>query len=186
MQINSNSSFYPSLSVQEREKSPLLNDKKDLEKISIEKKIESKENKLTQLDADDKREVAELQSIDSEVRAHEAAHKAAGGALAGSASFTYQKGPDGQMYAVGGEVSINTSSGSTPEETIANAQQIQAAALAPASPSPQDLKVAASAFIMEMKAEQELIKEQREKVDGLKIYKNNSEENQEDTDKVSA
>ena len=55
------------------------------------------------------RQVRELQARDREVRAHEAAHKNAAGSLAnGSASFSYQTGPDGRRYAVGGEVSIDT------------------------------------------------------------------------------
>ncbi len=56
---------------------------------------------------------------DREVRAHEMAHLAAAGGLASSgATFTYQHGPDGVSYAIGGEVKIDTSSGSNPEETI--------------------------------------------------------------------
>lgn len=42
-------------------------------------------------------QVRELQSIDRNVKAHEAAHQAAGGGLAGAASFTYTRGPDNQM-----------------------------------------------------------------------------------------
>lgn len=61
-------------------------------------------------------EVAELKKIDSKVRQHEMAHMAAGGGLVTSgASYTYQKGPDGVNYAVGGEVGIDTSAGRTPE-----------------------------------------------------------------------
>ena len=53
--------------------------------------------------------VRELQQSDAEVRRHEAAHAAAGGEFAGAPTFTYQTGPDGKRYAVGGEVSIDTS-----------------------------------------------------------------------------
>lgn len=89
--------------------------------------------------------VLELQGIDTAVRAHEAAHMAAGAGLASGASFSFVQGPDGRSYAVGGEVGIDTSSESTPEATIAKMQQVRAAALAPASPSPQDRMVAAQA-----------------------------------------
>lgn len=87
-----------------------------------------------------------LKKVDAEVRAHEQAHMAAaGGLVKGGASFSYKRGPDGQNYAVAGEVQIDTSRGATPEETLAKMMRVRAAALAPASPSPQDRKVAAAA-----------------------------------------
>ncbi|MBS4275221.1 putative metalloprotease CJM1_0395 family protein [Campylobacter vulpis] len=111
--------------------------------------------------------VRELQSIDRNVKAHEAAHQAAGGGLAGAASYSYTKGPDNQMYATAGEVPIRMQKGNTPEETIANARQVVAAAMAPSDPSPQDYKVAANAVKMEIEARAEVtklkIEEQKEK-----------------------
>jgi hypothetical protein len=53
-------------------------------------------------------ETTELARRDREVRAHEQAHAAVGGSYAGAPSYTYSRGPDGQRYAVGGEVSIDT------------------------------------------------------------------------------
>ena len=97
------------------------------------------------LTPEQQRQVAELQSRDREVRAHEAAHKAVGGSLAGGASFSYQSGPDGRRYAVGGEVSIDTGGERDPQATIAKMRQVVAAALAPAQPSSQDRAVAAAA-----------------------------------------
>ncbi len=121
-------------------------------------------------------QVRELQSIDRNVKAHEAAHQAAGGGLAGAASFTYTRGPDNQMYATAGEVPISMQKGNTPEETIANARQIAAAAMAPADPSPQDYKVAANATKMEFEARAEAMK--------LKARsKEKEEENKEKDDK---
>lgn len=99
----------------------------------------------------------QLKSRDLEVRQHEQAHLAAAGGLATSgASYTYERGPNGVDYATGGEVSIDTSPGATPEETIARAQSIQAAALAPAEPSGPDRAVAAQAQQMESQARAEL------------------------------
>lgn len=114
----------------------------------------------------------ELQARDQEVRAHEAAHRSVGGSLASGADFSYQKGSDGKMYAIGGEVSIDTSEGKTPEETIQRAAQIQAAALAPATPSPQDVKVAGAAAQMLAKAQIELSQQKREESmqRGLAVY----------------
>ena len=72
-----------------------------------------------------------------------------------AATFPYQRGPDGGSYAIGGEVKIDTSAGSNPEETIRKAQTIRAAALAPAEPSGQDHAVAAQATQMEAQARAE-------------------------------
>lgn len=105
-------------------------------------------------------QLAQLKQRDREVRQHEQAHMAAAGALATSgASFTYQKGPDGVNYAVGGEVGIDSSPGRTPEETIRRAQTVRAAALAPADPSGQDRAVSAQATQMELQAKVELAQE---------------------------
>jgi len=100
------------------------------------------------LTAEQERQIAELRSRDAEVRAHEAAHQAAAGTLGGGASFSYVMGPDGRQYAVGGEVPIQLRSGRTPEETLANAERVARAALAPANPSAQDLAVAGAAARM--------------------------------------
>lgn len=125
-------------------------------------------------------QLRELQSIDRNVKAHEAAHQAAGGGLAGAASFSYTRGPDNQMYAVAGEVPIRMQEGRTPEETIANARQVAAAAMAPADPSPQDYKVAANAAKMEFDARAEATKL---KAQEAKEKKEEDEEKQESSDK---
>jgi hypothetical protein len=108
------------------------------------------------LDDDEKEQVRKLKARDAEVRAHEAAHSAAAGGQGGGASFSFQQGPDGNRYAVGGEVPVQIQAGSTPEETIRNAQTVRSAALAPADPSGQDRAVAAQAAVMESKAREEL------------------------------
>lgn len=152
----------------------LYNTTTDSNSSSQDTKKEAQQSKsVTKLDSAEQQQVNKLQARDSEVRAHEAAHKAAGGGLAGSASFSYQRGPDGKMYAIGGEVPISFEKGSTPQETIANARQVVAAAMAPANPSPQDFSVASSARMMELSAQQELVKELQEKLnqkDGFKTY----------------
>jgi hypothetical protein len=107
------------------------------------------------IDAEQQRQVQDLQQRDTHVRQHEAAHQAAGGNLTGAASFTYETGPDGRSYAVGGEVPVQSRSGRTPDETIAIARRVRAAALAPADPSPADLAAAAAATQVELKAMQQ-------------------------------
>lgn len=149
---------------------------------STENKEEQKSSGTNKLDSSEQQEVNKLQARDTEVRAHEAAHKAAGGGLAGSASYSYQRGPDGKMYAIGGEVPISFEKGSTPQETIANARQVAAAAMAPANPSPQDFSVATSARMMEMQAQQELVKELQDKLSAKESYTSNqSSTKQKDT-----
>lgn len=114
---------------------------------------------IGELSREEQRIVSELQAADTNVRAHEAAHMAAGGGLTSPASYTYERGPDNKMYAVAGEVGISTSQGNTPQESLNKAQTIRRAALAPADPSPQDLKVAAQAASMEMSARAEILQE---------------------------
>jgi hypothetical protein len=102
-------------------------------------------------------EVAKLVQLDTKVKNHEMAHLAAAGPYARSgANFQYAKGPDGKRYAVAGEVSIDTARESTPAATISKMQTVRAAALAPADPSPQDRKVAASASVAITQASHEL------------------------------
>ena len=105
--------------------------------------------------------IAKLKARDTEVRQHEQAHLAAAGALALSgAAYTYQRGPDGVSYAIGGEVQIDTSPGRTPEETIVRARSVAAAALAPAEPSGADRAVAAQAQQMLQQALAEQARQQ--------------------------
>jgi hypothetical protein len=115
--------------------------------------------KIGELSEGDLNVIRELKQRDSEVRAHEAAHLAAAGSLAtGGASFSYQQGPDGARYAIGGEVGIETSPVSgDPAATLRKADTIRRAALAPAQPSGPDLQAAASATVMAAHAMAELL-----------------------------
>jgi len=110
------------------------------------------------LSPEEVRTVARLRETDRAVRQHEQAHLAAGaGLVTGGPTYSYTTGPDGKRYAVGGEVSIDVSPGRTPEATIAKAQQVRAAALAPADPSGKDRQVAVAAARLEAEARAELL-----------------------------
>ena len=113
------------------------------------------------LTEEEQKQVDELKARDAEVKAHEQAHIAAGGSyVRGGASYDYQTGPDGKKYAVGGEVSIDTSPvEGDPQATIYKAQVILKAALAPAEPSRQDKSVASQARQMMASARKELMAE---------------------------
>lgn len=139
------------------------------------KKLDSKIGKPTGTDKSDKSEagskpknpyelsdgerklIDELKKRDREVKSHEAAHIAAGGGLVkGGAKFNYETGPDGQRYAIGGEVQIDIAPDKDPQRTIQKMQQVRSAALAPADPSGQDRAVAAKAAQIEAQARMEL------------------------------
>lgn len=166
-----------------------LREKKTSDEEKIEKEQEEKksaeDSSTEKLSEDEKRLVQDLRSRDAEVRTHEAAHQAAGGGMTGAASYTYQQGPDGRMYAIGGEVSISIPSGSTPQESMRNAQQAIAAAIAPADPSGQDFAVASSAMVMLMKAQQQLLKESQEGILGKEVYKSEAQKNTQDKKDIS-
>lgn len=108
----------------------------------------------SQLSPEEEKQVDELSARDREVRQHEQAHLAAAGPYArGGPTYSYQSGPDGKQYAIGGQVNIDTSPiEGDPEATAQKARVVRAAALAPAEPSGQDLSVAASATKLEQDA----------------------------------
>ncbi len=119
---------------------------------AMEKAVKS-DQELTE---EERQVVNDLKQRDLEVRAHEQAHMAAGGPVVqGGATYESQHGPDGKMYAVGGEVKIDVSPERTPEATIRKMQQIRKAALAPAQPSSTDRAVAAQAAQIEAQARME-------------------------------
>jgi len=121
----------------------------------------------SELTEQDLQQLQKLKSRDRIVRAHESAHIAAGpGIVHGGANFSFQRGPDGVQYAIGGEVRIDASKVSgDPQATLDKAERIQAAALAPAQPSTQDRNIAAQAAQMAIEARAEINKNQSSKVD---------------------
>lgn len=136
----------------------------DVNTQGIEKKPQKPEKPGKQeLTDEQKQQIKELKARDTEVKAHEAAHMAAGGGhVRGGASYSYQAGPDGHRYAVGGEVSIDTSPiKNNPSATIQKMQAVRSAALAPASPSGQDRAVAAAATAAANQARQAIHAEKR-------------------------
>ena len=118
-----------------------------------------------QQQARQQQQITELASRDREVRSHEQAHAAVGGSYAGAPTYSFKRGPDGQTYAVGGEVSIDVSPiPNDPAATLRKMEVVQQAALAPAEPSAQDLRVAAQAQVLAAQARSELAALQRGEV----------------------
>ncbi len=130
-------------------------DSKDQNPQDLDSTAESDtKNKSTQASTAEQRRLQQLKNRDREVKAHELAHVSVGGRYVTSgARFSYEKGPNGQLYAVAGEVGINTSEvPGDPRATLLKAQVIARAALAPANPSAQDRNVAAQATAMMQQA----------------------------------
>lgn len=106
--------------------------------------------------------IRQLSQRDTVVRAHEHAHSSVGGQHAGSVQYSYQRGPDGVSYAVGGEVPIDVGIiNGNPRATLEKMQLVQRAALAPADPSSQDRRVAALASQQANQARAEIVSESR-------------------------
>lgn len=115
------------------------------------------QEKVEQQELEQTRELAQR---DREVRTHEQTHASIGGQYASAPSYTYERGPDGRLYAVAGEVKIDTSPvPNDPEATIEKAEIIQRAALSVAEPSGADRAVAAEARVMAVEARAELAKQ---------------------------
>ncbi len=188
MQINLNYNYISSSSFDNTQKNNTAQE--NTENTNSQNKDPKQNNEQTQmingveLTMQQVQQVRELQSIDRNVKAHEAAHQAAGGGLAGAASFSYTRGPDNQMYATAGEVPIRMQKGRTPEETIANARQVVAAAMAPADPSPQDYRVAANALKMEFEARAEATKLKAQEAQEKKEENEKNEKNEENEENL--
>ena len=139
-----------------------------------------------ELSQQEKQEVADLKTTDAEVKAHENAHKSAAAGLRTSApNYEYETGPDGKKYAVAGDVNISYQTSSDPEVNLKNAQQLKAAAPAPAEPSSQDRKVAMKAEREIAKARQEIQEEELKKekeADGNNNSSNIENKNSEETE----
>jgi hypothetical protein len=105
----------------------------------------------------------DLAERDREVRAHEQAHASIGGQYASAPSYTYERGPDGRMYAVEGEVKIDTSPiPNDPQATLEKAEVIQRAALSVAEPSSADRAAAADARAMAAEARTQILQSEGE------------------------
>lgn len=135
-----------------------------------------------------KKVIAQLQARDQEVRIHEQAHVAAGGQYVTSGpSYSYQSGPDGKRYAVGGNVGIDVSPiADDPKATINKARQVIQAAMAPAEPSSQDYAVAQSAQSMMLQAQQEISAQNNASVQDGGKSEQNSDSSASDKDQKEA
>lgn len=113
----------------------------------------------------EQRQIQQLAERDREVKAHEQAHQTVGGQYAGAMSLTYERGPDGKNYAIGGEVSIDTGKvANDPQATLDKAETVRRAALAPAEPSSQDRRVASQAIQIALEARADIQQQRQEEL----------------------
>jgi hypothetical protein len=112
------------------------------------------------LSDEEQQELDTLKRRDREVRTHEQAHKAAGGAYTGAMRLNFQMGPDGKRYAVEGSVPIDVSPvAGDPAATLRKMEVVARAANAPASPSGADRAVASQAARVMQQARAQLAAE---------------------------
>ncbi|MDL2272219.1 hypothetical protein LJC23_04215 [Desulfovibrio sp. OttesenSCG-928-I05] len=99
-----------------------------------------------ELSREDEALLQKLQARDTKVRGHEAAHvMAAGGQAQGLPTYTYQTGPDGRRYAVGGSVNISMLRTGDAEHDARQANRAYRAAMATGEPSARDMQTASMA-----------------------------------------
>jgi hypothetical protein len=130
-------------------------------------RLNVKPEDIRELTPQEEEKLKELKRIDRSVKAHEMAHKVVAGEYAARpAAYVYERGPDGKLYAVGGEVRLDASRvPGDPEATIRKMQRIKRAALAPTDPSSQDLRAAVVAARIENTARQQMLDQQRRKAE---------------------
>lgn len=101
-----------------------------------------------------------LQARDAKVRAHEAQHvMAAGGQTVGSPTYTYQTGPDGKRYAIGGSVNISILTTGDAESDSRQAKTAMRAAMATGEPSARDMQTAMRASGRAAQAQQKALEQ---------------------------
>jgi hypothetical protein len=121
-----------------------------------------------ELSLEDLKKVEKMKVRDQEVRQHEQAHKAMGGAYTGSIRYEYKVGPDGKRYVTEGEVPVSLSSvRGSPERTISKMKTIRAAAMSPSRPSVADIQVAMKASRLMQRAQQEIAVERYQQAQNL-------------------
>lgn len=142
----------------------------DLAEVDAEENLEAVDGRVDEPGKPNPGEEAQIQELrdrDREVRSHEMAHSAAGGRHTGSPNYELERGPDGRMYAVNGDVSVDVAAvEGDARATIAKMRQVHRAALAPAQPSGQDRAVAARAMAQLNQAQEQLATQETEQARG--------------------
>lgn len=103
------------------------------------------------------RVLEKFKRTDAQIRSHEQIHASIGHTTA-PISYTYQQGPDGKMYAVGGSVRLDTSIPDDPKAAAFKLDQISKAASGPVDSSGADNQIATQSnlnkILMQLKEEE--------------------------------
>ena len=116
-----------------------LEEKDKIESVGKKDYIEASTNKYD--DDDFARVLEKFKNKDAEIRTHEQVHASIGHTTA-PISYSYQQGPDGKMYAVGGSVRLETSMPDDPKAAAFKLDILQKAASAPSNTSGADNAIA--------------------------------------------
>jgi hypothetical protein len=107
------------------------------------------------------RVLEKFKRTDAQVRSHEQVHATIGQTTA-PISYNYQQGPDGKMYAVGGNVRFDTSIPDDPKAAAFKLDQIAKAASAPTDLSGADTMIANQSnlnkILLQLESEQDASK----------------------------
>lgn len=145
---------------------------------SAQQDTKQQEAKQQEAEQQEQQQVQELKSRDQEVKTHEQAHATVAGRYASAPSYSYELGPDGKQYAVGGEVQIDIAPvAGDPQATVQKMQQVRAAALAPAEPSAADRRIAAEAAQRQIQAQAELVQQNSVLTQNATATSDSSEQN---------
>jgi len=90
-----------------------------------------------------------FKTTDHNIRSHEQTHATIGHTTA-PISYTYQEGPDGKLYAVGGSVRLDTSIPKDPKEAEIKLDQIEKSVNAVSNQSGADSNIALQASLNKM------------------------------------
>ena len=123
-------------------------DKKELEKSTFEKSDST--NPISKYDEKDyERVLNRFKSSDMETRNHEQLH-ASLGTTTTPIRYDYQMGPDGKLYAIGGNVRFDTSIPKDKDEAIQKLDELQKASSSPEGLSRADSSIAQAANLNKM------------------------------------
>ena len=115
---------------------------------------------ILETDEEDEEEIAELEEQDEEVKTEQSKQLSAVGQYATGVVYEYEVGPDGEIYAVDGHVSVDTSSiEGDPKASIQKARALKAAMMSGSEFSSSEAAVVQEASQMEAEAMAEIAAE---------------------------
>lgn len=100
-------------------------------------------------EVDYSRVLNKFKQIDQNIRSHEQSH-AAGSSYSSTPKYNYAQGPDGKLYAVGGEVRLDTSMPQDKKAALNKLEEISNASNAPHDVSSADANITRAANLNKM------------------------------------